>query len=145
MKLKIQLYNLKDYQKEFLKADLEYFAKGMKYEIIEQLEKFKGDRNFWFKLFRQISNRSLLGKINYDATMNALEAISKIDLVKYSIEDKVNKVIIELYVDEAFFKIQEHLGFFRRFLGTSKKDFINKLGKELYETYHETPIIEEIE
>lgn len=145
MKLKITLYNLKDYQKEYLKADLEYFKQSMKLEIIETLEKFKNDRSFWIKLFREISNRSLISKINYEASMTALEAISKIDLVKYSIEDKINKVVIDLYIDEAFFEIQKHLTIFRKFLGMSKKDFIKKLSKEINKTYHEVPVIEIIE
>lgn len=139
------MYNLKDYQKEFLRADIEYFVKGLKYDILEQLEKLKGDRNFWFKLIRQVSNRSLLGKINYEAVTGSLEAISKLNLVQYQFEDKVNKVIIELYIDEAFFKIQEHLGIFKKFLGITKKEFVNKLSKELSETYHDTPIIEVLE
>jgi len=143
MILKITLTGLKDYQKELLYADLGYFKASIKKNLIEEVEKYGSDRNLLFKLAKISSKINPL--VDISQIQQVLQAYTKINYVDYSIKEYEKKLEITLEINDLIFELQKYTGLLKNVFGLDKKQFINKLIKEINEEYHTKPIIEVIQ
>lgn len=142
MKLKISMVGLPAYKVEFFEADLHYFTKYVKFEVIESIDKLKGNRNFAFKILNIIAKKTPLGRITLEQFLTNLKLLKEFPLADYQILEKKNdKITAILEVNDVYFMVCEQLrkqvGPFGKIskVGYTKKEFLEKVEKEIKATY----------
>ena len=136
MRVRLYYRNLPSYKKEYLKADFDYLIAFSKFQVLDSIEKLKQNRGFTFKLLNLLKKYAKVTSI--DAFLNNLEILASVKFIDYKYRDNGKEVIIDLFIDDAYFNITEMIRKTDRLLGWvlySKEKLLNRIRNESMKTY----------
>jgi len=139
MRVRAILKNMPGYKQEYLEADLNHLKAYMKYEIAEEIDKFRNNRGLTARVVNMLKKVSPLSNITIDMFLDRLEIAKQIELMKVEeIKHEGKTSTFTLYVDDLYFQMVDLLGKNNfKFLvkGNTKKKFVEKLKKMIYKDY----------
>lgn len=138
MRLKITFQGLKQYEKDFLVKDFNYFRGQERFDTCRTLEKIKTNRGLASK-FVNLARRTSFGSVTVESFVNRLEMMKDFEIFDFQVWFEEEETVVILKANEIYFALVDMVH-----SGIKRKNFINKVEKNLKKTYTKHIKIEEL-